>query len=206
MRYILFFILLGLIAFGIYSALVIPGDVAVDTPSDTDIPSNSIGGSIFSSDAYRFSPDLTKEGFTFVEEDGKTGIFAAGQSFMVPVGMTAGTNLSQDSRIHVQVTTATTTGCDPGTMTIPGNYERLPAKAGNGDQTFAGARSVEPGAGNIYDTTVYTVQRGGMCYTIIKFVHSGNIYNYDPGTVREFDAAAIEAYYDRVIRTFSVRT
>lgn len=205
MKYILFLIVLGLIAFGVYSALVIPGDVAVDTSVDTgtNIPSDS--GSIFSSDAYRFSPDLTKEGFAFAEEDGKTGIFAAGQSFMVPVGMTAGTNLSQDSRIHIQVTIATTTGCDPGTMTIPGNYERLPAKEGKGDLTFAGARSVEPGAGNIYDTTVYTVQRSSKCYTIIKYVHSGNIYNYEPGAVREFDAAAIEAYYDRVIRTFVIQ-
>ncbi len=52
---------------------------------------------------------------------------------------------------------------------------------------FRKALAVDPAAGNIYASEVYRTIRNGSCYELALTVHTGNIYNYDPGTVVEFD-------------------
>lgn len=43
------------------------------------------------------------------------------------------------------------------------------------------------GAGNIYETKSYRAVKNGVCYEATLLLHSGNIWNYTPGAVKEFD-------------------
>ncbi len=57
------------------------------------------------------------------------------------------------------------------------------------------------GAGNIYEQTYYRTVYNGTCYEITYFIHYGNIGNYDPGTVKEFDHAALIQKFDQILST-----
>lgn len=43
------------------------------------------------------------------------------------------------------------------------------------------------GVGNIYETKSYRAVKNGVCYEATLLLHSGNIGNYPPGAVKEFD-------------------
>ena len=57
------------------------------------------------------------------------------------------------------------------------------------------------GAGNIYEQTYYRSIHNGTCYEITYFMHYGNIGNYDPGTVKQFDRAALLQKFDQILST-----
>jgi hypothetical protein len=57
------------------------------------------------------------------------------------------------------------------------------------------------GAGNIYEQTYYRSTHNDTCYEITYFIHYGNIGNYDPGTVQEFDRAALLRKFDQIFST-----
>ena len=56
------------------------------------------------------------------------------------------------------------------------------------------------GAGNLYEEIVYVPNLPGNagCYGIRYFIHSGNIANYEPGTMAEFDRTTLLAEFDRI--------
>lgn len=58
------------------------------------------------------------------------------------------------------------------------------------------------GAGNLYESTIYRTVQYGSCYEIAEVLHSGNIYNYDPGTVTEFDQAKFSGILEKIAQTF----
>jgi len=59
----------------------------------------------------------------------------------------------------------------------------------------------EPAAGNIYDVEDFQTFAGGRCVSVVFFIHSGNIDNFDPGTVHEFDWDAVWGAMMRVFLT-----
>ena len=69
--------------------------------------------------------------------------------------------------------------------------------------SFAVFTSTEAAAGNIYEERIYRALRNGTCFEIVELLHSGNIGNYDPGTVVEFDRATFQGYLEAIVQTFS---
>ena len=126
----------------------------------------------------------------------------AGVKFTIPVSMTTGTNLSQDSYLSV---------------------EQLPKNAGNcsaslflGDQvgsttvntdsnvTYSIASGADAGAGNRYDETVYAIPGSSSCTAVRYFIHYGAIENYPTGQVTEFDKAALLRQFDTMRRSLTL--
>jgi hypothetical protein len=75
-----------------------------------------------------------------------------------------------------------------------------------GDVTINGVSFIRSegsgvGAGNIYEQTYYRAAHNGTCYELIYFIHYGNIGNYEPGTIKEFDHAALIEKFDQILST-----
>ena len=67
--------------------------------------------------------------------------------------------------------------------------------------SFTKSESSGVAAGNIYEQTYYRAAHNETCYEIIYFVHYGNIGNYDPGTIKEFDHTALIQKFDQILST-----
>lgn len=63
------------------------------------------------------------------------------------------------------------------------------------------ATSTGVGAGNIYESVVYRTKFKQRCYEFALTVHTGNIQNYEPGTVQEFDSRRAFALLDAILGT-----
>jgi len=115
-----------------------------------------------------------------------------GVSFTVPEAIVSGTNLSKDSYISVERLRDVV--CTPSDF-LDGTISGEKVMLDNNEYDFATSSGV--GAGNLYEEGVYMRSVGQYCYGIRLFMHSTNIYNYDPGTVLEFDR-------EMLIRTFQL--
>ncbi len=71
--------------------------------------------------------------------------------------------------------------------------------------TFVHSNSLGAGAGNFYEQEIYRMANNGVCYEVIYFIHSGNIGNYPPGLVTEFDKNAIVQKLYSVFSTFAIK-
>jgi hypothetical protein len=69
--------------------------------------------------------------------------------------------------------------------------------------TYHTGNVVEPAAGNIYTSQVYRVVQDSRCYEIVLTVHTGNIQNYTPGAVQEFDKTQAFQILDKMLGTFA---
>ncbi len=61
------------------------------------------------------------------------------------------------------------------------------------------------GAGNIYEQNIYRTVNQNVCYEVIFFIHSSNIGNYTPGTVKEFDMNGLLRKFNGILSTFRVK-
>jgi len=82
-------------------------------------------------------------------------------------------------------------------------------ETGNGDVTINGVSFTKSvgggvGAGNIYEQTYYRTVHNGICYEITYFFHYGNIGNFDPGSVKEFDHTALIQKFDQILSTLTL--
>lgn len=71
--------------------------------------------------------------------------------------------------------------------------------------TFTKTESSGVGAGNVYEQTHYRAARNDTCFEFTYFIHYGNIGNYDPSTVTEFNREALLQSFDEVLSTFTLR-
>ena len=121
-------------------------------------------------------------------------------SFVLPKSMYTGTNLVE-------------AGVYIGATTSPGVLARCLVMASNlgengvGSATINGAEfmvatSTDAGAGNFYEEKVYRRIQNGACLEIVELLHSGNIGNYTPGTVVEFEKAKFSGYLDATVHTY----
>ncbi|MBZ0228141.1 MAG: hypothetical protein K8F58_06775, partial [Bauldia sp.] len=69
------------------------------------------------------------------------------------------------------------------------------------DTEYSVASLTDAGAGNLYEETVYALAGTSPCLAVRTFIHSANIGNFDPGTVTEFDKAALTAESDAIRKT-----
>lgn len=124
-----------------------------------------------------------------------------GVAFTVPKKMTTGTNLAPDTRLSVE------TLPDPPACTadafLPSVTGEVKAVADDGVD-YSVASLTDAGAGNLYDETVYVLAGTSPCLAVRYFIHSANIANFDPGTVKEFDRAALVRQFDKIRRTLVI--
>ena len=123
-----------------------------------------------------------------------------GVAIHIPAAMARGTNLSSfDTAISVE------------TLPGPCNAARFldaPQNARTVKEngiTYLVAQGEDAGAGNLYQETIHAVADSQPCLAVRSFIHSTNIANYDPGTVRPFDRAALLSWFDRIRRTLVLR-
>jgi hypothetical protein len=68
---------------------------------------------------------------------------------------------------------------------------------------FTQSEAVGVGAGNIYEQVIYRTVYNNVCYEMVYYMHSGNIGNYSPGTVLEFDRTTLLQKFEGVLSTFA---
>lgn len=116
----------------------------------------------------------------------------------------AGTNLSEayflfgsstDAQI---VSTCTQTVSFGGPESVVGNVTI------NG-VSFTKSEGNGVGAGNIYEQTYFRTAHNDTCYEITYFIHYTNIGNYEPGTTKEFDHAALIQKFDQILSTLVLK-
>ena len=123
-----------------------------------------------------------------------------GFALTIPASLTKGTNLGADSYIAVE----TLPGAAPCTAAAFLDSPAAATEVTTNGITYSVATANDAGAGNFYDETVYAVQRSTPCLAVRSFIHSTNIGNYDPGTVKAFDRAALIAQFDAIRATLTV--
>jgi len=154
------------------------------------------------------------ESNTLVYEDSK-GLFSLSypkdfivkdSSFIVPESMATGTNLSRDSKISVETKTASsscsaTVFADASDITS----KNKPQEITIGTTTYSTLTFSGAGAGNFYETTIYSTKASSSCFALKLFLHSTNIGDYDPGTIKEFDKAKLLAIFAEMLQSFRIK-
>lgn len=85
---------------------------------------------------------------------------------------------------------------------VPSGIATTSVPAAFGGVSYQQFSYVGAGAGNYYDTTTYRTVRNQQCYAIEYTIHSSNIYNYTPGTVKAYDDARVRRALEEVARSF----
>jgi hypothetical protein len=123
-----------------------------------------------------------------------------GTAFVVSESTAFGTNLSNDSYLAVEALPGTA-ACTADKFLDDADPSETRSETDNGI-TYSVLHGTDAGAGNFYDETVYAVQGPQACLAIRYFIHSTNIANYPPGTIREFDETELLATFDRMRASF----
>lgn len=133
------------------------------------------------------------EGYLPVTQNAAVGIFLSQSLFN-------GTNLGEAAvLVGINPSAKSLTQCN--TLVPDLEENRLGIVNINGID-FHAFSSTGVGAGNIYETKSYRLIHNNSCYEIVEFLHSGSIYNYTPGTVKEFDKARFSKILDNMVQSF----
>ena len=116
-----------------------------------------------------------------------------GIAFEIPQSMTRGTNLSPSMTAVSVESVPNGSKCDASRF-IPEPQDLKTLH--NAGRIWSTANTQDAGAGNFYDIAVFALTGTSPCLAVRYTIHSTNIGNYDPGTVKEFDR-------DKLIKTFS---
>ncbi|TSC68430.1 MAG: Protein of unknown function DUF2091, periplasmic [Parcubacteria group bacterium Gr01-1014_56] len=124
------------------------------------------------------------------------GKLIKGVKMTVPAAATAGTNLSKDTYISVEILPKATT-CSASLFL---DTKKTITFSDNGID-YSVATGTDAGAGNIYDEAVFAIPDSSSCTAVRYFIHSTNVGNYPAGTVKEFDKAGVIAEFDNIRRS-----
>ncbi len=127
-----------------------------------------------------------------------------GTAFEIPKAMTRGTNLSSNLTYVSVESVAVPRGKRCDVKLFMPDPENVHLQREGGRTWIVGGTS-DAGAGNFYEITAYALANSKPCLAVRYFIHSTNIGNYDPGTVREFDKAALRAKFDAIRKTLKTR-
>ena len=124
----------------------------------------------------------------------------SGVKFTIPANLATGTNLSADSYLSVETI--------PNSITCTADLF-LPQATATSTQTDDGttysvATSSEAAAGNRYQEKVFALSDTNPCMAVRYFVHYTVLENYEPGIVKEFDAAGLIMEFDRIRKTLMI--
>ncbi len=123
-----------------------------------------------------------------------------GVSFTIPAKLAAGTNLESDTYLSVETLAGASICSTAPFLSHPENTKDLTQDG----IRYSMAVHSEAAMGNVYEETVYAERDSSPCVAIHYFIHSSNIGNYDPGTVRAFDRTALLRIFDEMRRTFAL--
>ena len=129
------------------------------------------------------------------------GTERSGVSFTIPKSMTTGTNLGWDTSVAVETNTHATT-CTANEFFDPQSVSKT-FDAGVNGIAYNFATGSDAGAGNRYETFFATMPGTNPCLGVQLFIHSSNIDNYDPGTVRAFDRTQLLSIYETMLSTYT---
>lgn len=170
----------------------------------THSKSETITQLIHSEDAYKstlFGFEITPaEGFTvnesYLNQNLGPGREIPGIAFIIPEALSKGTNLSSDS--YMAVEKLSDVDCEPATF-LDGvkTVEDIVVHG----ITYQKASAGGAGAGNLYEETVYVTERNDACFAVREFVHTTQIGNYEPGTVKAYDAKALKSLFEATFNT-----
>jgi hypothetical protein len=116
-----------------------------------------------------------------------------GTAFKIPEQMAEGTNLSPDSYLSVEIFPQI--DCTPKAF-LGAPQNQLNMK--DGSRRWLVANNTEGAAGNNYAETVYALDKSVPCIAVRYFIHTTNIANYEPGTVKPFDATQLKTVFDKM--------
>ncbi len=158
----------------------------------------------FTSDAYGFSVRYPN-GF-LVQNDYRYAALGPGReipgvAFLVHAVLIAGTNLSADSALTVEVL-ENVESCTADLFV--GEGAEVSSRTDVQGRTWSVAEVSDAGAGNLYYSRVNAIAWGPRCYGLRLFAHTTRIENYDPGTVTEYDRAALDRAYEAFVASFQI--
>lgn len=135
----------------------------------------------------------------YVYQFGPTKVIR-GVKFTISGETTTGTNLSPDTGISVEWL--------PRAQNCTGDiFMRADVTASKMSEatTYSVATSSSAAAGNLYEEMVYALFPSSPCIALRYFIHSTNIENYEPGSVRPFDRAMLLREFDAIRRSLRLR-
>lgn len=119
----------------------------------------------------------------------------SGVKFIIPSGLTTGTNLSSfDTGVSVEIIPAIQ-DCNAGFF-LDANAN-IQTVTDNGNE-YSFASTVGAAAGNYYEEDVWAISGTNPCIAVRYFIHSGNIGNYPEGTVSGFDRDTLINQFDKI--------
>jgi hypothetical protein len=124
-----------------------------------------------------------------------------GVAFHIPAALAAGTNLSPD-QTFLSVESQPGSNSKPAVFLDPVESEH-PLEADG--RRYTVASSADAGAGNIYETRLFVLDGTSPCIAVRYFVRSTNIHNYDPGTVKAYDARTLTSTFDAIRATLVLK-
>jgi hypothetical protein len=173
------------------------GDSAAVAASNTVQTGVGKGGRTYSNTAFAFSAFIP-EGFSIDESYFNytlgPGKEIPGISFTIPASMAAGTNLSAETRLSVEVLSRA--ACVPADFILT-KSKGTPITVGANSYVYA--TSAGAGAGNRYEESVYVTKLRETCYGVRFFIHSTALENYEPGTRKAFDREAVTAKFKEIM-------
>jgi len=119
-----------------------------------------------------------------------------GVSFTIPASLAEGTNLSDDTRISVEMLSRA--ACRPSDF-ISTTSKGTPITVGQNSYVYAVSSGA--GAGNRYEESIYVTKQREICYGVRFFIHSTALENYDPGTRTAFDRDALIGTFKGIMQT-----
>jgi hypothetical protein len=115
-----------------------------------------------------------------------------GVKFFVPKALASSTNLSADSGLSIE-TASSSVSCSALDFLSQSAY--ITTKTIDGIQ-YSIATTTDAGAGNYYEEHVFAIASSTPCFAVRYFIHSTNIENYDPGTIKEFNYTSLIKEFD----------
>ena len=119
----------------------------------------------------------------------------SGVKFTIPTSIANGTNLSSfDTGISVEIIPAIQ-DCNASLFSY-GNV--VSQTITDNDMEYSFASVMDAAAGNRYEEDVWVIPGTNPCIAVRYFMHWGNIDNYPPGVVSEFDKNALMEQFDKI--------
>lgn len=124
-----------------------------------------------------------------------------GVKFQIPLTTATGTNLSGDTGISVE-TLPRAKNCTGDIFLLADVKAQIRTV---GSTTYSVATSSEGAAGNLYEESVFALASSSPCIAVRYFIHSTNIENYEPGSVRQFDRNVLIELFDEIRNTLMLQ-
>ncbi len=129
------------------------------------------------------------------------GLDIGGVKFVIPATMATGVNLSNfDTGVSVEEI-LNTQECSANLFVDQANPAVSIIDRG---VSYSVAEMSGAGAGNFYEEKVWVILGINPCIAVRYFIHSTNIGNYTPGTIKEFDKQALIDQFDEIRRSLII--